>query len=67
MNRLKKQNLNKCISLLREFVDGASAATHKKRVAELALEQLQKITAGTGAGESDSLSCLGRPRLGETP
>lgn len=47
MGRLKVENLNKCVSLLREFVDESSEANNKKEIAKLALEQLEKITAGT--------------------
>jgi hypothetical protein len=49
MGRLKVENLNKCVSLLREFVEESSEANNKKGIAKLALEQLEKITAG---GES---------------
>jgi hypothetical protein len=46
MGRLKVENLNKCVSLLREFVDESSEANNKKGIAKLALEQLERITAG---------------------
>jgi len=46
MSQLKKQNVTKCLSLLREFVDEAAAGNPKKRIAALALDQLQRITAG---------------------
>jgi hypothetical protein len=47
MGRLKVENYNKCVSLLREFVDESSETRNKKDIAKLALEQLVKITAGT--------------------
>jgi uncharacterized protein (UPF0147 family) len=47
MSRLKDESLTKCVSLLREFIDETSAQDNKKRAAVLALNHLQKITAGT--------------------
>lgn len=65
MSKLKKENVKKCISLLREFVEESSALDNKKERAVLALNQLQKITAGTdpafGIGNV-FFQCLGRPR-----
>jgi len=58
MSRLKNENLNKCVSLLREFIDEVPSSS-KKRIATLALDQLQKITAGT---ETVFLICATRPR-----
>lgn len=46
MGRLKVENLNQCVSLLREFIDESPEADNKKGIAKLALEQLEKITAG---------------------
>jgi hypothetical protein len=66
MSKLKKENVTKCVSLLREFVEESSALDNKKERAILALNQLQKITAGTDsagvAGKVPSL-CIARPRL----
>ncbi len=59
MSRLKNENLNKCFSLLREFIDEASREDTKKEKAILALNQLQRITAG----EDTQFICLGRPRI----
>jgi hypothetical protein len=70
MSNLKAQNLKKCFSLLREFIDESSQSS-KKGIALLALNQLQKITAGTGStGSSDGSNstdgplsaCNSRPR-----
>ncbi|UCH93730.1 MAG: hypothetical protein JSV88_26160 [Candidatus Aminicenantes bacterium] len=47
MGSLKAENLKKCVSLLREFIDESSEANNKKGIAKLALDQLQRITAGT--------------------
>jgi len=58
MAKLKKQNVTKCISLLQEFIDGADSQSSNKRSAELALDQLQRITAGAGGNPS---SCIGKP------
>jgi hypothetical protein len=75
MNHLKNENLNKCFSLLREYLD-EGPSNNKKGAAILALDQLQKITAGTdsqgvsldsNAPETPVLFCTGRPRLNGTP
>ena len=47
MSELKKENLTKCFSLLREFIDEAQTVNNKKGIAVLALNQLQQITAGS--------------------
>ncbi len=47
MGRLKTGNLKKCVSFLKEFIEESSEADDKKGIAKLALEQLEKITAGT--------------------
>jgi hypothetical protein len=65
MRRLKEQNVNKCFSLLREFINETSLSS-KKEMAVLALNQLQKISAGTGDGNGDgnqvdTSGCHGRP------
>jgi hypothetical protein len=62
MSNLKAQNLKKCFSLLREFID-ESSLHNKKGIALLALNQLQKITAGTSStGSSDSSNPTDGPR-----
>jgi hypothetical protein len=71
MGRLKTENSKKCFSILREFIDDSPLMGSQKQRAALALEQLQKITAGTGSldssnagdstGESGS-ACISRPR-----
>jgi len=67
MSRLKNENLNKCFSLLREFIDEASKEDNKKEIAILALNQLRRITAGSDTidgGGSTILGpeCASRPR-----
>ncbi|NIM16046.1 MAG: hypothetical protein GTO45_28935, partial [Candidatus Aminicenantes bacterium] len=49
MSRLKIEDSKTCFSVLREFIDDAPLLGSKKERAMLALEQLQKITAGTGS------------------
>ncbi len=49
MSRLKNDNLKKCFSLLREFIEDSPAPGSRKGIAVLALEQLQRITAGADA------------------
>ncbi|UCH98074.1 MAG: hypothetical protein JSV88_14810 [Candidatus Aminicenantes bacterium] len=75
MNHLKNENLNKCFSLLREYLD-EGPLSNKKRNAVLALNQLQKITAGTdfqgaspdsNAPEASGIICTGRPRFDGSP
>ncbi|MCK4761023.1 MAG: hypothetical protein KAW12_02415 [Candidatus Aminicenantes bacterium] len=48
MKNLKKDNVNKCFSLLREFIEETGSVDNKKGIAILALDQLHKITAGEG-------------------
>jgi len=64
MSHLKRENLKKCFSLLREFVEESTAQGNKKGTAILTLNQLQKIIAGADGGtenENPILSCNGRP------
>jgi hypothetical protein len=62
MSHLKRENLTKCFSLLREFVEESTAQSNKKGTAILTLNQLQKIIAGTEDTLVDPiLSCNGRP------
>jgi hypothetical protein len=77
MSRLKIENSKACFLVLREFIDDAPLVGSEKEKAILALEQLQKITAGAGSAdgsddgsdpeivvvESDSAGCLDRPRI----
>jgi hypothetical protein len=60
MSHLKKEIADKCISLLREYIDEASLSS-KKESAILALNQLQKITAGNDP--TPQLACSSRPRI----
>lgn len=78
MSNLKTESLNKCFSLLREFIDESGDETRKGRAA-LALEQLRRITAGKEKDADqpvpglDSLAllggdrCLTKPRGDESP
>ncbi len=66
MSKLKKENVKKCVSLLREFVEESSSHDSQKQRAILALNQLQKITAGNDPGVAIgevSFFCLGRPQV----
>ena len=61
MSNLKAQNLKKCFSLLREFIS-ETPLNSKKEMAVLALNQLQKISAGTGySTQGSNPGCHGRP------
>ena len=65
MTYLKKENMKKCFSLLRQFIDEASVQDNKKGAAVLALSHLQKITAGQDLmdpGASASM-CVDTPRI----
>jgi hypothetical protein len=75
MSNLKHDSVNKCFSLLREYIDEGPGSS-KQEIARLALNQLQEITAGTGATGSandgstqanSDTSCTGRPRFSENP
>ncbi len=59
MSTLKSDSLKKCLSFLREYVD-ETPLNKRKRVAVLALDQLQRITAGVSASGN---SCNGKPRV----
>ncbi len=63
MNNLKTESLNKCLSLLREYLD-EGPLNEKKGGAILALNHLQKITAGEGPEDTgySLISCDGKPR-----
>lgn len=65
MSRLKDENLKKCVSLIREFIDEASTEGNKKEIAILALNQLQNITAGSDQQIPLGPACLTRPRADE--
>ena len=73
MSHLKNENVNKCFSLLREYLD-EGPSNNKKGAAILALDQLQKITAGTvfeGApvegGQVLFMGCNGKPKVDGSP
>ena len=57
MSRLKEQNLNKCFSMLREFIEGTPQG-NQKGMAILALKQLERITAGI---ENPEPQCIETP------
>jgi len=71
MSSLKSENVKKCFSLLREFIDEAPVQDNKRGTAILVLNHLKKITAGRDSGELsggiDTLlphpACLMIPRL----
>jgi hypothetical protein len=64
MTSLKKENVKKCFSLLREYLE-ESPQDRKKGNAVLALDQLQKITAGIGTQDlhltTDGPVCISKP------
>ncbi|MCP4151531.1 MAG: hypothetical protein GY757_27560 [bacterium] len=71
MSYLKEESLEKCFTLLGEFIDEAQALSNHKGVATLALKQLERITAGTllkgapaevGGEVGINSFCTGRPR-----
>ncbi len=66
MSKLKAESLNKCISLLREFIEESPVQDNKKGIAGLALGQLQKIAAGTDPLASAG-SCSSIPRIDGSP
>ncbi|MCK4766382.1 MAG: hypothetical protein KAW12_29575 [Candidatus Aminicenantes bacterium] len=67
MTNLKKENVKKCFSLLREYLDETSG-NERKGGAILALDQLQEITAGVDSGRfsdtggsTGNYACIGKP------
>ncbi|MCP5052003.1 MAG: hypothetical protein GY940_32845 [bacterium] len=73
MSHLKNESVNKCFSLLREYLDEAGLS-NKKETAILALNQLRKVTAGAitqGASVDDDLTsdagCNVQPRAYGSP
>jgi hypothetical protein len=64
MGKLRTENSRKCLCILREFIDDAISAGNQKEIANLALKQLEKITAGTGTTENSGPDCNYRPRAG---
>ncbi len=69
MSRLKDENVTKCVSLLREFIEEASAQDGKKGTALLALNHLHKITAGTDLTVPGPAApmCVDTPRINGGP
>ena len=68
MSRLKSENLGKCVSLLREFIDESTETENKKEIAKMALGQLQKIKAGgTNSPAVLGPMCSSRPRADGAP
>ena len=59
MSSLKTENVKKCFYLLREFIDESQGEDDKKGAAMLALNQLQKVAAGT---DSTGPQCFDHPR-----
>jgi hypothetical protein len=63
MSKLKVESSKKCLSILRQFVEETSSPSKNKDLAILAINHLQKITAGTDivlAGTD--FTCSERPR-----
>lgn len=80
MINLKEAAVTKCFSLLREFINQTPGTENKKEIATLALNQLQRVTAGTVTGDTideniggnesplfTEILCEGRPRADGTP
>ena len=63
MSKLKVENSKKCLSILRQFVEETSSSGKSKDLAILAINHLQKITAGTDIVLAGiDFTCTGRPR-----
>ena len=65
MNHLQNENISQCFSLLREYINKTRMGK-TTGAAILALEHLQKITAGQNQSyrtESFELACNGAPRI----
>jgi hypothetical protein len=66
MNRLKNETTQKCLSLLRDFIEESSSLNSKKGIAVLALSQLQRVTAGSSPDEPEP-GCKPSPRIPVIP
>ena len=65
---LTNENVNKCVSLLNDFIQEAGEQGLNTGTARLALDQLQRITAGTGFSNTEKQSwCFARPRAETSP
>lgn len=64
MKRLRDESQKKCFSILREFIKG-TPPDERKGAAVLALDQLQRVTAGTTLPLVGSSVCSGKPRASE--
>ncbi len=63
MSKLKVENSKKCLSILRQFVEETSSPGKNKNLAILAINHLQKITAGTDIVLTGTdFICTGKPR-----
>ncbi len=63
MSKLKVENSKKCLSILRQFIEETPSLGKNKDMAILAINQLQKITAGTDIVLTGTdFTCTGRPR-----
>jgi hypothetical protein len=63
MSKLKVENSRKCLSILRQFIEETSSPGKSKEVAILAINHLQKVTAGTDIVLTGTdFTCTGRPR-----
>ncbi len=65
MKDLRTENMKKCFSLLRQFIDELPAQDNKKGTAVLALNHLQKITAGKELPVPGNTApmCVDTPRI----
>lgn len=59
MSSMKNENVTKCFSLLREFVENAESRNDNKEFAILAIEHLQRITAGEESNGASGTSSGG--------
>jgi hypothetical protein len=63
MSKLKVENSKKCLSILRQFINETPSSGESKKMAVLAINHLQKITAGTDIVLTGTdFTCTGRPR-----
>jgi len=61
MSHLKNKNSKKCLSILRQFIENVTSKGREKEIAVLALDQLQRVTAGFAPGDAGKDLCIGRP------
>ncbi len=62
MSQLQADQSRNCLSILKQFVNEARTTETQRGVAELVLDQLEKVTAGTDPNANTGPDCTYVPR-----